>query len=382
MAGVVAAGYWYRKNRDQTPLPDEESGITVNLPSTSEQTFLPEPATATSSFMASSSVKHGVVFESPVSDFFVNSENEVLFVQTDGQIGEFSNGTTTLISPAKIQNLISADFSFDGSKILLVYGDASIPKISIFDIKESIWQPLTDSFKSVSWAPHDLRFAALTQDRIITIDTGKKGNPIKEISKFRAQDAALDWAASDKIIIKEKGSYLVRGSVWVFDLKTNALTSAVSEKFGVDTVWSRTGDYALVLSSESERDPGVLRLINSKKEEIAELNFLTVPSKCSFYKTGNASSSASSSNSSSVLMACGIPRDQSGLGNYSLPDDYYMKKFFTQDNFYSIELSTGKVKTLFSENGIAWDGTRLKIFGDKLFFINRYDNRLYGISLD
>jgi hypothetical protein len=64
-----------------------------------------------------------------------------------------------------------------------------------------------------------------------------------------------------------------------------------------------------------------------------------------------------------------------------LPDDYYKKAFFTLDDFYSIGLDNGVVTAIFADQNQALDAINPKVFNQILFFVNRYDSKLYAISL-
>jgi hypothetical protein len=76
---------------------------------------------------------------------------------------------------------------------------------------------------------------------------------------------------------------------------------------------------------------------------------------------------------------CAIPRDQDTLGIARLPDEYDQKILFTNDDIYKISTIDGNSSDLLSGQTI--DATNLKIFNHILFFVNRYDQKLYAMTL-
>jgi hypothetical protein len=58
-----------------------------------------------------------------------------------------------------------------------------------------------------------------------------------------------------------------------------------------------------------------------------------------------------------------------------------MMALFTSDDIYKINTATGATDALFSDQTQNLDTSDLKIFNNTLFFINRYDQKLYGLVL-
>jgi hypothetical protein len=78
---------------------------------------------------------------------------------------------------------------------------------------------------------------------------------------------------------------------------------------------------------------------------------------------------------------CAVPRDQDTFGVARLPDEYDQKMLFTADDFYRINTTSGALSTVFSNTNLTLDATDLKIANGILFFVNRYDQKLYAIKL-
>lgn len=63
-----------------------------------------------------------------------------------------------------------------------------------------------------------------------------------------------------------------------------------------------------------------------------------------------------------------------------LPDAYGQEALFTEDAFFKVRADTGATRNLFVPT-IPIDGTGLRVFNNTLFFVNRYDQKLYALSL-
>jgi len=53
---------------------------------------------------------------------------------------------------------------------------------------------------------------------------------------------------------------------------------------------------------------------------------------------------------------------------------------FTSDDVYKINTATGAEQVLWDDAGQNMDVSDMKFFNNALFFINRYDNKLYGLT--
>ena len=82
----------------------------------------------------------------------------------------------------------------------------------------------------------------------------------------------------------------------------------------------------------------------------------------------------------SPFLDCAVPRDQQGLKIAQLPDEYQKNALFTSDNFYKINLADGSLFTIFDDPSIAIDATNMKVVNKTLFFVNRFDSKLYSLN--
>ena len=109
------------------------------------------------------------------------------------------------------------------------------------------------------------------------------------------------------------------------------------------------------------------------------LSFATLPSKCAF----GAPIAASGTANPSAPIYCAVPSDQNIFSVARLPDEYNQDMYFTDDDFYSIDTDTGLLNEIFSASLInqTIDATDMKVFNNILFFVNRYDQKIYALAL-
>ena len=144
-----------------------------------------------------------------------------------------------------------------------------------------------------------------------------------------------------------------------------------SGKFGTNYLWSSNGNKVLVSSSDMKGGSKVdLAVINSNGGEYQSLNIPTFVSKCVWSKDGKT-----------IYYA--LPNI--GSEGYVLPNDYMSKKVITKDTFWKVDITNGKKERIVDVNEIkdSYDASNLLLSPseDYLFFINRSDGRLYGVSL-
>jgi hypothetical protein len=80
-------------------------------------------------------------------------------------------------------------------------------------------------------------------------------------------------------------------------------------------------------------------------------------------------------------MICAIPRDTRAMSQASLPDDYQRRALVTQDDIYQIILGTGSFTPILNDPNRKIDASQLKVFNNKVYFIDQIDHRLYSLNL-
>ncbi len=327
----------------------------------------------------------------PVLDYFANSDNSITAIGPDGTISMIQNGNVDILNSSKIKDIINIGFSYDGSKIMINFGDLQDSQTSVFDLKTRTWTPLPAGMLSPQWSPVDYRIIYLKNnsngtETLTTFDTSKTKNNAATVTTLHLQDVSLLWRTKNEVFFYDNPSVYTMGSLWSFDLQKKSIHPVITEQRGAESIWNTaTTSTGMLFTGDASQYGGALRLIDESGNTIQQLGFLTMPSKCLFDQyiqaTTPASASTTIATSSYLALYCGIPRNQNTLSSSRLPDDYEQKALFTSDNIYRINTINGSVDALFNDQKQSMDVLRIKVFNNNLFFINRYDQKLYSIRL-
>jgi hypothetical protein len=366
------------------------TGQTGSLPNTANQQFpSANPTTKTSTVstfgtggMNASSSKFGIVSNDPALDYFVDAANIVTLVKPDGTVEAITNNKATVISSSAIPNIISASFSYDGKKILVASRVGTTTQSSVFNLTTRAWTPLPNSMQSPAWSPTNYQIAYLTPSNsgfltLSTIDAGATSTKPITVASLAMEDVTVQWPSKNNMIISDRPSAYTTGSIWLFNVSSKTLSPVVYENLGMESLWNASGS-ALLFSAGSNNAGGELTFKNASGTE-KTLSFATLPSKCVF----GPSTAASGTANPSVLIYCAVPRDQNTFSIARLPDEYDQNVYFTDDDFYRMDAGTGSLNQIFSFGtaGLSIDATRVKAFNNILFFINRYDQKIYALAL-
>ena len=320
--------------------------------------------------------KFGVVAHNEVLSYFVDGQNNAIVVQPDGQIIKITRGEASALSSSAISNLMKAEFSYDGKRILAAFGPRSNPEYSVFNVETKSWKPLASGIKSAAWSPTNYRIAYFRNAALSTLDTESAKAAPQEIMKIRMEDADVFWLSPNQLLLEDKPSAIYAGSVWSVNISNKTMAPFAEGQLGLYSSWDQKAGLGIVFRTDLSRRGGRLGLLDAAGNALSDIAFLTLPSKCAFA----AGQGAATSTAGQKILYCALPRDQEELGIKTLPDEYIKRSFFTQDNFYQISLADGSIKEVLS--GQLVDGEKLGVFGKNLFFVNRLDKKLYAISLE
>ena len=329
--------------------------------------------------------KFGVVFGEPVLNYFVDTSNTVVAVEPDGKIAQISGGQSTYLSSAEIANVMSVEFSYDGKKILVGFGELTSPQWSVFNVAIKAWTPLTVNTLSAAWSPSNYQiayFAASGGVRTLqTLDLGDPKAKPKSYLSMPSEDFTLLWPVTSTIFFSDRASAFFSGSIFAFDLKTASLATIVQGRVGLEARWNTDGTMGLVLAGTNLARGGQLGIVDGAGNLLHLMTFLTLPSKCVFTNLPSGAASSSAASSTTPQLICGIPRDTSKLQNNPLPDAYEEKLVTTADGIYRVSLANGNVTALWNDQTQNMDLSDVALVNNTLFFVNRYDQKLYALSL-
>jgi len=363
----------------------------------------------------------GVLSQDPVGDYFVDAQNNITAIEPTGAIITISNGQSAVVNSSTIDSIISAGFSYDGKKIVVSYGDPSNPQAAVFDTATNAWTALPQGMLSPQWSPINnylIAYLASTSSGKLTLATLNAANlkaAPSVLLTLNADDLTLQWPTKNDFILADKPTSENAGSVWTFDSSAGTLTPLIYEVSGAEGIWSHNAaiPYGLAFFNSVSGQGNTLQLQAFTGSLATQpLSFLTLPSKCAFdtelmpIATSTATSSVSAATSAAtstpsstakakkiaaiqpaaptstpyLALYCGIPRSSSGFSSAKLPDDYETMALFTSDDIYKINTATGAEQILWNDATQNMDVSDVKFFNDALFFINRYDQKLYGLT--
>jgi hypothetical protein len=362
-------------------------GQTGTLPIAANQQFSSssQSGTATSSGLNpanASSSSFGLVSNDPALDYFVDAANTVTLIEPNGTIESISNNTTTILSTSTISDIINASFSYNGKQIMITSRAGATTQTVVFNTSSRTFTLLQNDMQSPVWSPTNDKIAYLIPaydgtESLNMIDLGAAiAKPIT-ISTLSMEDLSLQWPSKNTIIISDRPSAFVPSSIWKFNIPSQTLSLVVYENYGTESAWSPSGSALLFLGGAN--NAGGRLLYQDAAGNQQTLAFDTLPSKCVFTPIV----ATSSISSSSAMFYCAAPADQNTFFIVRLPDEYDQKVYFSNDNFYSVNVGTEALNEIFSytQANMNIDATDLKIFNNVLFFINRYDQKLYALSL-
>lgn len=396
IGAVIFLGYYLRSQKELA-VPPTTTGP-GNLPAVE----LPKPAGNTQSPGQTTGLVENLklAVNVPAIDYFVDAKNAVIFVQPDGQILKTGADQPEALSASVVKNVAGASFSFDGKKVLVVMGGPSGGQASIFDTERKTWQPLPQNANGPVWSPNNYQmayFSSASGGSILSLlDTASSAPKPKALLPLHQEDMTLNWLAPNRILIADKTSAVWSSSLWSFDPAKKIISPVIQDHPGLRTIWSSSSaPFGLMFSANKNQQGGQLRLIDLTGKSLKQFSFVTFPSKCVFYdrpaspSTQVASSTAASTGTSKfgaatqtrLTLVCAVPRNQQLLNTVSLPDAYQEKALFTSDDFFEINVDDGAVKTLFSDPAKNLDASSVKVFNQSIFFVNRFDKKVYSIPL-
>ena len=309
------------------------------------------------------------ISENPVFDYWVDAQTqEIYYLNPDGQIFSAKSGADLEITQQKLSAPNFIKLSPNGQRVLMAFGDPRLPQWGVFDVIDKAWRPLPENILNTTWGGNSDTLLSFVKNgnNINLSSVGISQNPptYKILLKdMRFQDVRLDSLSSNSLIIEENSSVTYAGRIWNLNLKDLSLSSLFSPESGLMVRISLDKMVLFIFSSS-----GGFRILDTKTLGLATpLPFSTLPSKCS---------------PDSVVIYCFVPQDDA-FRNAALPDDYFQNKFRTKDILYKINLATDDVGpvALPGNAGDLIDAKNPFVSGGNLYFINRYDNSLYSLTV-
>ncbi|HEY4525547.1 MAG TPA: hypothetical protein VJL32_00415 [Candidatus Paceibacterota bacterium] len=390
IAAIVGVGYWLSQRKSDGGQAGQGDGGGLILPEDIGGTDgLPEGQSSSSSLTETEPIKT----IADVFDFYPISENELIYIKTDGKIIRERGGVLDNLSGSEITDLQDSAISPDGSFVFARFGNRNSPQSSVLDTKDKAWRPLAESISAYSWSPtgSSLAYFTLNQnsnDLIIKDFSDPKSKP-KKILTLHARDLDLKWVAKDKILVMEKASAYTTGAAWTINPSNATLESVFPDQLGLRLMWGGVPDRGLIWTGNRAQKGGVLLLIGPKQNILQQFEFMTLPEKCAFNTeiikvttttrtTGSKAKTATTTieTTGDTYLFCGVPQDQRSFQINPIPDAYDQRIIYSEDNVYKIDLKNGNIQLLPREDWGPVDVKSIKVFGGKVFILNRLNNNL------
>jgi len=299
----------------------------------------------------------------------------VFYVGRDGIIYKVkADGADEALTSSSIENFQSLESSLDGKRVIIKSGNSGASKFVVYNSENNIFESLPDKITAADFSPDGKKAAYFSanagdpgkSDLITKSLIDLKQKPATLLSLYQG-DFSLNWISQNKITLVPKPSAFYPASIWAVDVVKKTLSRLTSEENGLNGLivnWSSDGKIGLQFSSSMEGRSRILNLINDQGEVMANFEFVTLPEKCFV---------------SDPKIYCAIP--QSIPDKSALPDDYLKNAVYFVDSLYQIDITSNSFERIFDGNASAIDAINLNFVDGKLFFINKYDSKLYVLEL-
>ena len=352
--GLVALSFgiyfaWKKSQEILTPPPPPE--IKPSNPASDQPSLAPKP-------------KMRVISDGEIFDYWLTystSSPRIFYVNGDGKIFEAEEEADKLITEVSANDFQSVESSTDGKYILIKSGSLTKPQWSIFDTAEYVWQTI-DGAVAAAFSPDSKKLVYLKENGDLIVKDIFSSQATKIIS-FNQKDFSLRWLSEKGIILTSKPSAYYFSEAWELNPETKTLKK-ISEGWGLMTRWSNDGKLGVQFATNPQRNDS-LNLIDSQGAVVARFTFSSMPDKCFITQP---------------IIYCGVSQSNNYAGTITLPDDYLKRAVHFNDFIYRLDTEKNSMEPIFAEYEPSLDITHLTAFGNQLFFINRYNNKLYSLE--
>ena len=303
-----------------------------------------------------------LVSNKEIISYWFDDEGRLYLMETTGEV--------VGVSSQKLEGINQVEPSANGQRVLVGYDYPDDLTFAVMDIAKQSWTTLPEGTIAVAWHPTDSNRIVYLQNsglKIMNLETGRSN----VVLGFNLIDVTLDWPDENRILVADRPTAVVGGKVWEISLSNKTIKEVAS---GGGVIVKENDYWQMQFFGSINRRADRLILVNKEDEDISvdvsslfsDANIVTLPEKCV---------------SEQFKIYCAFPKDISPA--VTLPDDYLKRKFISDDGFYAIVANPqGGIEADLVYNPLsAVDATNLKKIGDKLYFLNRRDSKLYYLEL-
>ncbi len=302
----------------------------------------------------------------PIFDFWINKKTgDVFYLSQGGGVFLAKDGKDGNVSDQQVTAINYILETPSGEKTLVVFGNPHSPQWGIFDSIDKVWRPLPSNISSATWGRNEDELIVVKKNASNSslgfLDLKKTPPEFKNIiTSFSFKDVRLSFISPNSLFITELPSSKYVSRAWLLDIKSLSLNVLNSGENDLFFRWSQ--DKSFVFGFGLRSGFGVFE--GSPLSNQIPLPFSTIPQKCAgVFST----------------IYCFIPQNS----NRSFFDDYMMNKNYSSDFLYIENSYSGNSNTyalLGLNNNNPVDAKNPRVFENKLYFINKYDNFLYKIT--
>lgn len=302
--------------------------------------------------------------ETPVFSYWINPANDAVhYITETGEVYRLTlGGEPQPVTTQPIQGLMEVIPSPDRLRALVSFGSREEPLFAVFDAAASRWQPLPEGTRAAAFGPTGENLALLVEQRRATslFEFSLGDLKAREIAPLNVRDVTLSWPQEDTLYFADRPSASYPGSLWSFHIKNRTMERLIRDARGLMVRWANNGTTGLSLYVNEQTIP-FFEFIDGSGRVVIRAPFATLPQKCALEEA----------------IICAVP--QKPLQN--LPDSYLKREAYSEDALFAWNPITGKLQELFGQDEGIIDAEMLQVANGKLYFLNRYDRRIYEFEL-
>ncbi|MBI5147575.1 MAG: hypothetical protein HZA37_00260 [Parcubacteria group bacterium] len=309
---------------------------------------------------------------SPAGDgiLYAGDAGQIIKINAAGQEETLSDG---------VEQLRLFSVSPDGKEILIGFGPRDNFQLSQFVVADKILKPLNKGGAvSAAWSPDSKKVAYLKssaaagESDLVIADISKEKIGEVKVMSFALADYALEWPSPGRIILKPRPSALYIAPLLAVDLAKKTVAPLSAPSTGAVAKWSASLKQGLLFRGDERNNS--FSLTGENGEPLVDLSRITtLPNKCAFSDAAG-------------IIFCAVPKELPE-GTIFI-DDYFKRIFYTSDSVYSLAVTDDesgkkqlKVEKYYDFDPLTIDADNLTIKNEKLYFINRYNEKIYSLDL-